>query len=106
MKNSKCKKDNNLIMSDLRKYSKIYFQSEEKRIINHFDWKYEKYNIGVIQNFISYQKMYEIYLFVESPENIVSNLFAKCISSKFLADLYFKKLVRIAKKNKLAKYLN
>lgn len=96
-------------IKDLKKYSKAYRKSEKKELINIKNNKIEEYNFGVTKNYILDEKIYEVYLFVESDKEIASSLLYKEFSNHFKSNIYYQLLaflIRGSNKNRIFKKIS
>lgn len=96
-------------IKDLKKYSKAYQKNKEKDLIKIENNKLDQYNFGVVKNYILDEKIYEVYLFAESGEEIASSLFCRTFPSNFKASIYYKLLtflIRGNNKNRILKKIS
>lgn len=96
-------------IKDLKKYSKAYRKNKKKELIKIDNNTVDDFNFGVVKNYILDEKIYEIYLFVESDEEIASTLLYRCFSGNFRANIYYKFLaflIRGNNKNRILKKIS
>lgn len=90
----------NKIMSieEMKKFSKKVDREEERELVDIFNNKIDNYNFGVIKNYNETQKKFEVYIFVENGDEIVSPLLIKYFTNKFMTNLYYDKLINVINK--------
>lgn len=76
----------------LKNKSQSYYKNCEKDLLDVYEIKIDKYNVGVILNYVIDKNVYEVYCFIEDKNGIISGLKNKLIKNKIISKLYFKHL--------------
>lgn len=92
----------NKIMSieEMKQFSQSIDKDEERELLSIYNNKLGDYNFGVVKNYNETQKKYEVYLFIEYENGIVSPLLIKYfVDSRLLPSIYYNNLKKIINKN-------
>ncbi len=80
-------------IDELRQFSTSVNKNENRELIDTFNKSIENYNFGIVKNYNKNKDKYEVYLYVEIDNEIVSPLLIRYFSNKLIANTYYKFLV-------------
>ncbi len=86
-----------LSLKKLKKYSKPLYKKYDKELINSFEINKKGWEYGVIINKIKENKLYEVYIYIQYENTVVSNLLEKSFEEKKKSTKYYKYLCRLVK---------
>lgn len=90
-----------LDLHNFKKYSYGNKQSMKKRLKKIYDKNYNQFCFGIIMNQLEGFNKYEVYLYIENFQMIVSSLLNKKFKSVILANIYFYYLCHFIARNKI-----
>ena len=90
-------------IEDLKQYANKENLKIDKELISTYERMLENYNIGISMNYVPVKKEYEVYLYIESGNMIVSGLLLRKFKFKPLAKIYEYYLKKLANKENIQK---
>lgn len=90
----------NKIMSieEMKQFAKKIDKEEERELIDIFNNKIDNINFGAIKNYNETQKKYEVYIYIEYEEGVISPLLINYYTNKLEAQMYYNHLASIISK--------
>lgn len=79
-----------LDLNILKSKSKSSFRELEKEVLDIYEIKFKNtYDVGIILNYIIEKKIYQVYCYIYTKDQVVSGLKSKTFNNKIKSILYF-----------------
>lgn len=78
-----------LYLKKLKNYSQPLYKNKEKYLINFYETDKNYCEYGITFNYIKEERLYEVFIYIEHENILVSCLLAKTYANKILSHLYF-----------------